>query len=140
MMVANLPSGETSPLPRVLLIGLAPTAVDLSSAPIDLATLEARIAAGEAAVAAAGYNAVSCQIGTDPLDGEAEVRAQLARGPWDAIMIGGGVRAIPAHTELFERIVNAVHELARYTRFAFNSGPDTTLDALRRVLPRDRAQ
>jgi hypothetical protein len=122
--------------PRVLLIGLAPASVDLSDAPIDLATLEARIAAGDAAVAAAGYDAVSCQIGADPTEGEAEVRAQLARGPWDAVMIGGGIRAIPAHTELFERIVNAVHELAPGARFAFNAGPDTTLAALDRVLRR----
>jgi len=54
----------------------------------------------------------------------------------DAVMIGGGIRAIPANTELFERIVNAVHELAPGAQFAFNAGPDTTLEALGRVLRR----
>ncbi|MBT2532686.1 hypothetical protein J7E83_11240 [Arthrobacter sp. ISL-48] len=140
MMVVDLPPGGTPPAFRVLLIGFSPASVDLSAAPISLATLETQIADGDAAVASAGYDSVSCQIGTDPLDGEAAVRGELARGPWDAVMIGGGVRAIPAHTELFERIVNTVHELAPEARFAFNSGPDTTLDALRRVLPGDRAQ
>lgn len=120
---------------RVLLIGLEPAVVDFSNLPFDEAMLRARVAAGEAQVAAAGYAAVSCQIGVDPAEGEAEVRAHLALGPWDAVMIGGGIRATPAHTELFERVVNAVHELAPGARFAFNAGPDTTLAALRRVLP-----
>ncbi|MDQ0643708.1 hypothetical protein [Microbacterium murale] len=120
--------------PRVLLIGLAPEAVDLSEAPIDYETLKARIAAGDAAVAAAGYEAISCQLGTDPSEGEATVRARLGEGVWDAVMIGAGIRALPVHTELFERIVNAVHELAPTARFAFNASPDTTLDALARVL------
>lgn len=118
---------------RVLLIGLAPEAVDLSEAPIDLATLKERIAVGNAQVADAGYDALSCEIGTDLAGASTQVRAALGKQPWDIVMIGGGIRAIPAHTELFEAIVNLVHELAPGARFAFNAGPDTTLEALRRV-------
>lgn len=120
--------------PRVLLIGLAPDAVDLTDAPIDRETLTARIAAADAAVVASGYDAVSCQLGTDPAGGEAAVRARLGDGAWDAVMIGAGIRALPAHTELFERIINAVHELAPGARFAFNASPDSTIDALGRAL------
>ena len=118
---------------RVLLIGLAPEAVDLSDAPIDLATLKERIAVGNAQVADAGYDALPCEIGTDVSTASAQVRAALEQHAWDIVMIGGGIRAIPAHTELFEAIVNLVHELAPEARFAFNAGPDTTLEALRRV-------
>jgi hypothetical protein len=118
---------------RVLLIGFAPEAVDLSDAPIDLATLKERIAVGNAQVADAGYDALSCEIGTDLDDASAQVREALGQHPWDIVMIGGGIRAIPAHTELFEAIVNMVHELAPQARFAFNAGPDTTLEALRRA-------
>lgn len=135
-------SDHTSAKPRVLLIGLRPSSVDLTGASIDLATLEARIEAGNAAVSAAGYDAVSCLIDTDPDNAAADVRTALTEGTWGAVMIGGGIRAVPAHTELFEQIVNAVHELAPEARFAFNAGPDTTLDALERVLPdaRDKQQ
>ena len=118
---------------RVLLIGLAPETVDLSDAPIDLATLKERIAVGNAQVADAGYDALSCEIGTDVSAATEQVRAALGQRPWDIVMIGGGIRAIPAHTELFESIVNLVHELAPRARFAFNAGPDTTLEALRRA-------
>ncbi|MFD7078235.1 hypothetical protein ACFU7D_28915 [Nocardioides sp. NPDC057577] len=118
---------------RVLLIGLAPEAVDLSDAPIDLATLKERIAVGNAQVADAGYDALSCEIGTDVSSASEQVREALAKGAWDIVMIGGGIRAMPAHTELFEALVNLVHELAPGTRFAFNAGPDTTLAALRRA-------
>ncbi|MFJ9388653.1 hypothetical protein ACIRON_07540 [Nocardioides sp. NPDC101246] len=118
---------------RVLLVGLAPEAVDLSDAPIDLATLKERIAVGNAQVADAGYDALSCEIGTDVDEAVAQVREALGQQAWDIVMIGGGVRAMPAHTELFEALVNLVHELAPGTRFAFNAGPDTTLAALRRA-------
>ena len=77
--------------PRVLLIGLAPEAVDLTDAPIDEETLRARIVAGDAAIVAAGYDAVSCLLGTDPVEGEADVRARLSDGVWDAVMIGAGM-------------------------------------------------
>ncbi|SDK95960.1 hypothetical protein SAMN05428985_107204 [Nocardioides sp. YR527] len=118
---------------RVLLVGLAPESVDLSDAPIDLATLKERIAVGNAQVADAGYDALSCEIGTGVDDAVTQVRQALQKQPWDIVMIGGGIRAIPAHTELFEAIVNLVHELAPGARFAFNAGPDTTLAALRRA-------
>ena len=118
---------------RVLLIGLAPEAVDLSDAPIDLATLKELIAVGKAEVADAGYDALSCEIGTDLADASTHVREALGKQPWDIVMIGRGIRAIPANTELFEAIVNMVHELAPGARFAFNAGPDTTLAALRRA-------
>ncbi|NGN93078.1 hypothetical protein G5C66_10060 [Nocardioides sp. KC13] len=118
---------------RVLMIGLAPEAVDLSDAPIDLATLKERIAVGNAQVADAGYDALACEIGTELADAISQVRAALEQQAWDIVMIGGGIRAIPAHTELFEAIVNLVHELAPKARFAFNAGPDTTLEALRRA-------
>jgi hypothetical protein len=118
---------------RVLLIGLAPEAVDLSNAPIDLATLKERIAVGNAQVLEAGYDAHFCEIGT-AVDGATEqVRETLGQGRWDIVMIGAGVRTVPAYTELFEAILNLTHELAPGARFAFNAGPETTLESLRRA-------
>jgi hypothetical protein len=52
-------------------------------------------------------------------------------------MIGGGIRMIPEHTELFERIVNVVLEVSPGIRLCFNTAPDKTVDALRRwITPR----
>ncbi|GAA5068061.1 hypothetical protein [Nocardia callitridis] len=48
-------------------------------------------------------------------------------------MIGGAVRAVPEHTVLFERLVNAIADAAPRIRFCFNTSPETTLDALRRA-------
>lgn len=125
--------GSVVVMNRVLLIGLAPETVDLSNAPIDLATLKERIAVGNTQVLEAGYDAHFCEIGTD-VDGAVEqVRAALGHDPWDVVMIGAGVRSVPAYTELFEAVLNLAHDLAPGARFAFNAGPDTTLEALQRA-------
>lgn len=47
-------------------------------------------------------------------------------------MIGGGVRMLPEHTLLFERLVNVLLEASPGIRLCFNSSPETTIDALRR--------
>jgi hypothetical protein len=48
-------------------------------------------------------------------------------------MIGAGVRMAPEHTALFERLVNVINEVSPGVTFCFNTTPDTTIDALRRV-------
>jgi len=36
-------------------------------------------------------------------------------------MIGAGVRMVPEHTELFERLVNVINEVAPGISFCFNN-------------------
>ncbi|MEU0314899.1 hypothetical protein [Nocardioides sp. NPDC006273] len=64
---------------RVLLIGLAPKAVDLSDAPIDLDTLKERIAVGNAQVLDAGYDARFCEIDTDVARASEQAHEALRR-------------------------------------------------------------
>ncbi|MEV6554282.1 hypothetical protein AB0M22_01085 [Nocardia sp. NPDC051756] len=115
---------------RVLTIGLHPKSLDYSQFPdLDEPKLLARIETGHAAMRAAGFDVVSCLIGTDPDDAEREIRAQLAEGPVAVAMIGGAIRMIPEHTVLFERIINLLSDAV----LCFNTSPETTVDALRRA-------
>ncbi|MFD3941664.1 hypothetical protein [Streptomyces sp. NPDC058579] len=119
---------------RALSIGLHPRALDYSAMPagVDEASLTARIEAGMAAVREAGFDVATCLIDTDPDLAEAAVREQLKGGEFGVAMIGGGVRMMPEHTLLFERLVNVLTEAVPGIRLCFNTSPETTVDALRR--------
>jgi hypothetical protein len=127
--------GDSAMTNDILSIGLHPSAVDYSKYPgIDEAMLTARIEAGEAALRAAGFDFISCQVPADPDDSEARLRdCAESDGPFRIAMIGAGVRMAPEHTALFERIINVINEISPGITFCFNTTPDTTLDALRRV-------
>ncbi|MEV4066611.1 hypothetical protein [Nonomuraea dietziae] len=118
---------------RILTIGLHPSAIDYTPFPdLDEATLTARIEQGDAALRAAGFDAVRCLVGTDPDEAEQSVREQLPEGPFDVVMIGGGVRMAPEHTLLFERLINVLVATTPGVQFCFNTSPETTIDAIRR--------
>jgi hypothetical protein len=118
---------------RVLAVGLHPSAVDYTAHPgLDEATLTARIEVGVAAVRAAGFDYVLCQVTADPVEAEAIVRTHLAAGPFHVVMIGAGVRASLEHTLLFERLVNVIVQEQPGIAFCFNSSPESTVDAIRR--------
>ncbi|MER5622621.1 hypothetical protein ABT061_16405 [Streptosporangium sp. NPDC002544] len=117
----------------ILTIGLHPNAIDYTRHPgLDEATLTARIERGDAALRAAGFDAVSCLIGTDPDAAERTIRERLSEGTFDLAMIGGGVRMAPEHTLLFERLINVLVATAPGIRFCFNTSPETTIDAIGR--------
>lgn len=124
---------HTSSNATVLSIGLHPGAIDYSRHPgLDEAVLTARIEAGEAALRAAGFDLVSCQVPADPDAAEAKLRECASGGAFGVAMIGAGVRMAPEHTLLFERLVNVVTEIVPGIRLCFNTSPETTIDALRR--------
>ncbi|HEX6360820.1 hypothetical protein [Actinophytocola sp.] len=118
----------------ILSLGLHPSALDYSRHPgLDEETLKARIAVGEAALREDGFDFVTCQVSADPDEAEEQVRECLAGRPVEAAMIGGAVRMMPEHTLLFERLVNLLVQLVPGIVFCFNTSPETTVDALRRV-------
>ncbi|WP_432855740.1 hypothetical protein ACQPXB_22995 [Amycolatopsis sp. CA-161197] len=119
----------------ILSLGLHPAALDYSRHPgLDEATLTARITAGEATVRDAGFDFVPCYVPADPDAAERQVRDCVAANPVTAAMIGAGVRMAAEHTLLFERLVNVLVELVPGVTFCFNTSPESTLDALRRVV------
>ena len=119
---------------RILMIGIHARALDYSKLPpgLDEATMTERIEAGFGATVAAGFDAVSCLIGTSPDEAEAEIRAAFGRDRFGLVLIGGGIRMIKEYTELFERIVNVCNTESPGITFCFNTSPETSLDALRR--------
>lgn len=121
--------------PFVLLVGLAPGAVDFSKFPgLDAAKLTAGLDAALADVHAAGFDAEWCLTDAAPEAAEAAVAAHLAARRPDAVMIGAGVRTDPAHHLLFERLVNLVRVAAPTATLCFNTSPGSTLAAIRRWL------
>jgi hypothetical protein len=124
---------------RILSIGIHPRSLDYSTLPdgVDEAALSDRIARGNTALRQAGFDVVHCLVGTSLETAEHLLRDALDGASFGLVMIGGGIRMIPEHTELFERIVNVVLEASPGIRLCFNTAPDNTVDALRRwVSPR----
>ena len=117
---------------RVLLIGIEPTLVDFSSMPdLDAAKVARGIQAQEQRLRDLGFDATWCltDLGATA---ESVVRAALAAGPYEAVLIGAGIRVIPANFSLFERLLNAVHEAAPQAKICFNTRPDDTVEAVLR--------
>jgi hypothetical protein len=117
----------------VLLIGLAPHAVDFSKFPgLDEAKLKAGIQTSLEEVVAAGFDATWCLTDHTPESAERQISANLAAKRYEAVVIGAGIRTIPEHFLLFERIINLVHAGAPGAKLCFNTSPDSTLAALLR--------
>ncbi|MEV0170974.1 hypothetical protein AB0I00_07580 [Streptomyces sp. NPDC050803] len=127
----------SGPLPsdtKVLSIGLHPSSLDYSRMPEGMteSVLTARIAAGNEMLRESGLDVTTCLIDTDPDRAEEAVRDHLRKEPFGLAMIGGGVRLLPEHTLLFERLINTLTEAAPGIRLCFNRSPETTVEALRR--------
>jgi hypothetical protein len=118
----------------VLSIGLHPRSLDFSTMPegVDEASLSERIERGNAALRDAGFNFVPCLVDASPDAAEQVIRDHLQDAQFGLAMVGGGIRMVPEHTLLFERIVNVLHEVSPGIRLCFNITPDNTVDALRR--------
>lgn len=117
---------------RVLFIGLDPSLVDFS--PSGGRNAEQVRAAGGAAheqLGALGYAVQDCLIDLGAT-AESVVLKTLAEKTFDVILIGAGIRALPQHTLVFERIMNAVHQYAPAAKLCFNTNPNDTVEAVQR--------
>lgn len=83
-----------------------------------------------------GCDARWCGVPTDPAAAVAMVRAALAAGPIDVVLIGAGLRKTDQVLVLFEGIVNEVHAACPGAAICFNSVPEDSAAAVRRWLPR----
>ena len=117
---------------QVLVIGLQPDLVDFSTVPdMNADKVRAGLQADQARLAALGYEAELCL--TDLGDTAADVVAlKLSEKPFDCVVIGAGIRTIPAYLLLFEQLINVVHRSAPGARIAFNTKPSDTAEAVRR--------
>ncbi len=117
---------------RIVMIGLLPSVVDLSSFPgLTADKLAAALAREEQSLRDLGFDARWCLTDLGET-AEAAVRAALDEEPCDVVLIGAGVRSVPAHFLLFERLLNVVHERAPGAKICFNTRPDDTREAVLR--------
>jgi hypothetical protein len=121
----------------VLIIGLDPTLINFSD-PVyaafpgmNAARVMAGVTGDQERLKTMGYDAhVSLTDFGDTA--EAVVLARLKQQQFDCIMIGAGVRVIPSHFILFEKLINLVHEHAPHAKFCFNTKPSDTAEAVLR--------
>jgi hypothetical protein len=120
---------------RILVVGLHPDYVDFSKVPVpglNPATLMAGLNAENAKLAGLGYDVEMCLI-DDGATAESVVAETLARGDFDGIMVGAGLRRLPEHFLLFEKLINVVHRHAPASlKICFNTEPTDTAEAVRR--------
>jgi hypothetical protein len=120
---------------KILLLGIDPKFID-----VNLATSTGWDANRVKAVAQEENNKLT-DLGYEPqicfIDlgetAESVVSDRLSRENFDCIMIGAGVRLVPQHTVLFEKIINAVHQQASpSSKICFNTNPGDSAEAVLR--------
>jgi hypothetical protein len=117
---------------RVLVIGLEPTLVDYSLIPdMNAEKVMAALKADQVKLNALGYDTQLCltDLGRTA---EAVVLQKLSESAFDCILIGAGVRTVPTHFLLFEKLINVVHQSAPKAKLCFNTKPSDTAEAVQR--------
>ena len=119
----------------VLVVGLDPTLIDFTQpgyAPgMSAEKVLAGLSASERELTGLGYNVRMCLTDFGET-AEQVVQNDLNQHPWDCVMIGAGVRTVPSHFLLFEKLINVVHQHAPQARICFNQLPADTAEAVRR--------
>lgn len=122
---------------RVLLVGLDPDLIDFSQPGYPPGMTAAKVHAGlkscEDELTGHGYNVEMCFTDFGETAGTV-LQGRLARTPFDCVMIGAGVRAVPSNFLLFEKLVNVVHQHAPQAKLCFNTVPGDTTAAVQRWL------
>jgi len=123
----------------VLVIGFEPTLLDFSSPEfaafpgLDAPKVLNALKADEARLKNLGCDVELCLIDLGET-AETVVLGRLQRKPFDCILIGAGVRTIPSHFILFERLINLLHAHAPQAKLCFNTNPGDTAEAVQRWL------
>lgn len=121
----------------VLIIGEDPAQIDFDApgAPKDMSAekVMAGLDGSVERLRAAGYSA-SLLLTTDETTVEAQTRETLSKSHYDVIVVGAGLRTLPAMAAQFERLMNVLHDAAPQAKFAFNSNPADSDEAARRWL------
>jgi hypothetical protein len=121
---------------KVLLIGIDPNLIDFSKSTTTTTGWDAKRvqAAGQDAnkrLMELGYEVQSCLVDLGET-AESVVSDILSREKFDCIMVGAGIRALPQHTILFEKIINTIHQKAPSSKICFNTNPSDTVEGVLR--------
>ena len=122
---------------NVLVIGLDPTLIDFSQPGYPPGMTATKVFAGlqacEDELTGLGYSVMMCFTDFGET-AESVVRNHLSQKRFACVLIGAGVRAVPANLLLFEKLINVVHEHAPQARLCFNTVPGDTAAAVQRWL------
>ena len=120
---------------KVLLIGIDPKFIDpnLSTATgWDANRIRAAAQDTNKRLMDLGYEVQGCLVDLGET-AESVVSDILSREKFDCIMVGAGIRALPQHTLLFEKIINTIHQKApSSSKICFNTNPGDTVEAVLR--------
>jgi len=121
----------------VLIIGEDPALIDFDAAGlppgITADSIQRGLDAARDRLRAAGHITEIMLTGDEALVVD-QARAVLAARAWDVIVIGAGLRTLPAMAKKFELLINVLHREAPGARLAFNSSPDDSDTAALRWL------
>jgi hypothetical protein len=121
---------------KVLLIGIDPKLIDSSLATTtgwDTKRVQAAAQELNKRLMELGYEVQSCLVDPGGETAESVVSDALSREKFDCIMVGAGVRTIPQHTLMFEKIINTIHQKAPpSSKLCFNTNPADTVEAVLR--------
>jgi hypothetical protein len=116
---------------RILIVGLDPHTITFG--PERGLTAESVSATGRVTsekLEALGHTVESWLVGPDA--SEAPLRDLLRERQFDIVLVAAGLRGLPEHTLLFERIMNLIHQGAGRATLCFNNSPANALDAILR--------
>jgi hypothetical protein len=112
---------------NVLIIGEDPALIDFSAPDAPPNMSASKVMAGlngsVSRLQSAGHNA-DVLLTRDAATVEAQVNRALAGKDYEVIVIGAGLRTLPAMADQFEKLVNALRSNAPRSKLAFNSKPD----------------
>jgi len=121
---------------HVLVVGLDPYLIDFSQPGyppgMDASKVMAGLKSCEDELTGLGYDVQMCYTDFGET-AEAVLQNALKQKHFDCIMIGAGVRAVPANLLLFEKLINVVHQHAHpQAKLCFNTLPSDTSAAVKR--------
>ena len=120
---------------KVLFLGIDPKLIDVNLATTtgwDANRVKAVAQAANNKLTELGYEVQNCLVDLGET-AESVVSNRLSRENFECIMIGAGVRILPQHTFLFEKIINAVHQKAPpSSKICFNTNPGDSAEAVLR--------
>jgi hypothetical protein len=124
---------------KTLIIGIDPVLIDFSSPEfaafpgLTAEKVSAGVKGSITKLNELGYEAELCWTDFGPTATKT-VQEQLLKTPYNAVLIGAGVRIPPPNFMLFENLINVIHEFAPQAKICFNTNPTDTIEAVKRRL------
>jgi hypothetical protein len=120
---------------KVLIIGINPKFIDVNLASTsgwDANRVKSAAQEANNKLSELGYEVQNCLVDLGET-AENAVSEILLREKFDCIVIGAGIRILPQHTALFEKIINVIHQKAPLSsKICFNTNPGDTVEAVAR--------